>query len=81
MVINLESHARLLEQQLEAMTVALEAVIGQQPCCEGGGCFYPIHDGEGNPIGEQNIDPISVIGGMVQTAQEAFFAIKEMNKQ
>lgn len=50
---------------------ALENIIKQQPCCEGGGCFYPVHDGEGNYIGEQNVDPLGVIQGMVQTAQEA----------
>lgn len=50
---------------------ALESIIKQQPCCEGGGCFYPMHDGEGNYIGENNVDPLGVIQGMVQTAQDA----------
>jgi hypothetical protein len=51
---------------------ALENIIKQQPCCdEGGGCFYPVYDGEGNYIGEQHVDPLGVIQGMVQTAQDA----------
>lgn len=50
---------------------ALENIVKQQPCCEGGGCFYPMHDGDGNYIGEQNVDPLGVIQGMVQTAQDA----------
>ena len=50
---------------------AMQSIINQQPCCEGGGCFYPMHDGEGNYIGEQNVDPLGVIQGMVQTAQYA----------
>lgn len=50
---------------------ALENIIQQQPCCDGGGCFYPVYDGDGNYIGEQNVDPLGVIQGMVQTAQDA----------
>ena len=62
---------REMEVRLIAAQDALSKIINQQPCCEGGGCFYPMHDGEGNYIGEQNVDPLSVIGGMVQTAQDA----------
>ena len=50
---------------------ALESIINQQPCCEGGSCFYPMHDWEGNYIGEHSIDPLSVIQGMTQTARDA----------
>lgn len=50
---------------------ALQKIILQQPCDDGGGCFYPMHDGEGNYIGEHYVDPMTVIAGMVQIAQEA----------
>ena len=50
---------------------ALLEIINQQPCIEGGGCFYPMHDGEGNYIGQNHIDPIGVIQGMVETAKRA----------
>ena len=46
----------------------MQQIINQQPCCDGGGCFYPVYDGEGNYIGEQNVDPLGVIQSMVQTA-------------
>ena len=34
---------------------ALLEIINQQPCIEGGECFYPMHDGEGNYIGQNHI--------------------------
>ena len=56
------------DERVKELEEALEKIINQQPCCEGGGCFYPMHDGDGNYIGEQNIDPLSVIQEMVQIA-------------
>lgn len=58
------------------MTTALEDVVKQQPCCDGGGCFYPTYDGEGNHVSEQNVDPLTVIQGMVQTAQDALTLLR-----
>ena len=55
----------------DTLRAALEQIIKHQPCLDGGGCFYPVHDGDGEYIGEQNADPISVIACMVGTAQEA----------
>jgi hypothetical protein len=56
---------------------ALESIVKQQPCCEGGECFYPMYDGEGDYIGEQNVDPLLVIQRMVQTAQDALTQVKQ----
>lgn len=53
------------------LRAALENIVKAQPATEGGGCFYPMHDGEGNYIGEQNVDPLSVIQSMAQIAGEA----------
>ena len=50
---------------------ALQLIVGMQPSTEGGGCFYPVYDGDGNYDGEQNVDPLSVIQRMAQAAQEA----------
>lgn len=60
-----------LDRVAGPLVEALEKIIGLQPCLEGGGCFYPMHDGEGNYIGEQTVDPIGVINGMVQFAADA----------
>ena len=60
-----------MENEVEMLRLALKSIINQQPCFEGGGCFYPMHDGDGNFIGDQTVDPVSVICGMVQTAQDA----------
>ncbi len=50
---------------------ALRKIVNMEPCLDGGSCFYPVHDGDGNYIGESPVDPVSVIQGMVNTAQEA----------
>ena len=60
------------QEKIEILQEALRSIIKHEPCLDGGGgCFYPMHDGDGNEIGIQNVDPISVIGSMVGTAQEA----------
>lgn len=60
-----------LVKEIARLRTALENIVRAQPSTEGGGCFYPMHDGEGNYIGEQNVDPLSVIQGMAQIASEA----------
>lgn len=69
--MELETTVETLRQQLKEKDEALEAIIKEQPCLDGGGCFYPMHDGDGNYIGEQNIDPLLVIQRMVEIAQSA----------
>ena len=66
-----------LETRNRQIVQAMEKIIAQQPCMDGGSCFYPMHDGEGNYIGEQNVDPLSVVQTMAQTAQEALALLKE----
>ena len=51
---------------------ALEEIAAMAPCMDGGGgCFYPVVDGEGEYRGEQTVDPLSVIAGMVTKANDA----------
>jgi len=63
-----------LSRENDLLRAALQKIVHQQPCNDGGGCFYPMHDGEGNYIGEDYVDPMSVICGMAQIAQEALAA-------
>ena len=60
-----------LVEEVQRLRTALECIINQQPCTINGDCFYPMHDGEGTYIGEQNVDPLSVIQSMAQIASEA----------
>lgn len=60
-----------LNDRIAVLTNALQGIINMQPCYDNGECFYPQHDGEGNYIGEHHVDPISVIGGMVDVATKA----------
>lgn len=72
--------ARVREMQREGsvervgrLERALEAVIKSEPCIHEGSCFYPMHDGDGEPIGEHPVDPLSVIQDMARIAGEALF--------
>lgn len=56
---------------------ALEKIIAMQPCLDAGGCFYPRHGHEGEYLGEEPVDPISVIGGMASAAAEGLGAPAE----
>lgn len=61
--------ARVRIQHLEA---ALCAVRDAMPAIhEGGGLFWPRHDGDGNYIGEENVSEMSVIQNMVTIATDA----------
>ena len=66
-----QAAARILAKEVRRLREVMEKIINQQPCCEGGGCFFPMHDGEGNYIGEMNVDPLSVIQTMAALAQDA----------
>jgi hypothetical protein len=71
----LELAGDALVKQRDALTAdnarlvaALDRIIAIQPRTAGGGCCYPMFDGEGNPMGEQPVDPIGVIKAMVHEA-------------
>ena len=66
-----QAAARILAKEVRRLREVMEKIINQQPCCEGGSCFFPMHDGEGNYIGEMNVDPLSVIQTMAALAQDA----------
>ena len=78
-VRNLEEFLKVASDpdRLSMAVAAFEKIIAMQPCIDGGGCFYPMHDGDGEYIGEQNVDPLEVIQGMSQIAQEFLQAVKQ----
>ena len=65
-----------MTSHIETLTTALEDIIKLQPLCDNGYTYYPMHDGEGNYIGEQTIDPLDAMARMVERAQTALDLIK-----
>lgn len=62
----------LVRQRRAPLEAALREILSAQPCLgDGGSCFYPRHDGDGEYVGEQYVDPISVIGAMTGVAARA----------
>lgn len=60
-----------------ALTSALESVIRTQPAgTSTGDLFYEHFDGEGNYLGSEPVDPMSVIQAMVQWAEEGLAAAR-----
>lgn len=55
----------------EVYREALEKIVGLEPCMQYGDCFYPTTDPEGNPTGEQQVDPKTVIQNMATEARTA----------
>ena len=56
---------------VEKLIAALQRIINNTPCMEGGDCFYPRHDPDGEYIGEESVNPLDVISGAAQIAAEA----------
>lgn len=55
----------------DALTAALESIVRAQPAGTSiGDLFYEHFDEEGNYLGSEPVDPMSVIGAMVQWAEE-----------
>lgn len=61
----------LVDLLISKQTRALEGILALEPCMHEGGYFYPMCDGDGEPIGEQWTDPATVIQAMVHTARTA----------
>lgn len=54
------------------MQAALERIQSSIPACDGNGGLYEVHhDGEGNELGTQPVDPMAVIQHVAGIAQEA----------
>lgn len=68
-----EQHQHILELELDVakMSEALDKIVKITPCLDHGSCYYPMHDGDGNPTGEQGVDPVGVITDMCHIASEA----------
>lgn len=77
--ISLISHSRELERELNAandrikrLEDALEHISKEVPAHDGnGGLFWPMFDRDGNEIGVQNVDPLTVIGAIHTRALDA----------
>ena len=76
-----QANAELQEcrKDREMLIGAIRKISNIQPCMNDGGCFYPQTDGEGNPIGDQNVDPLGVIQSMCEVANNAIHEIEAMN--
>lgn len=54
------------------MQAALERIQSSIPACDGSGGLYEVHhDGDGNELGTQPVDPMAVIQSIAGVAQEA----------
>lgn len=60
-----------LRAERDRLREALVEIVRMGPVITGGGCFYVQCDSEGNQIGEQQVDPLGVIGSMVGAASAA----------
>ena len=63
-IIDLKDRIKQLEQ-------ALESITKQVPAQDGGGFFCLRFDGEGNEIGVEYIDPMTIVSKMYSLAIEA----------
>jgi len=51
----------------------LEQIRQSCPAIFSGTCFYPMHDGDGEYIGEQYVDPVAVIGRIMELVDVALY--------
>lgn len=63
--------AATAEKENERLREALDKIRQAEPCTHEGSCFYPRHDGDGNFISDDHVDPLSVIQDMVGIARAA----------
>jgi hypothetical protein len=60
-----------LRSEVTRLQTALQKIASLAPCIHEGRCFYPMFDQDGEPVGEQDVDPIAVIGEMQGIASDA----------
>jgi hypothetical protein len=65
-----------MSSRIKQLEQALESIIKQVPAQDGGGFFCLRFDGEGNEIGVEYIDPMTIVSKMYSIAIEAI----EINK-
>jgi len=58
-------------EKIARLEKALWDIINQQPCTNNGECFRPHYDMDGNYLGEQEVNPVAVIGDMTAIARTA----------
>lgn len=76
----LEQDRAHLRAALDVAREALEAMIHKEPATLNGECFYPMHDGDGEYIGEQQVDPLALLGDVMTDARQALARIDELTK-
>ena len=60
-----------LRARVKELEVAMERIVKSVPCLQdGGGLFFPMFDGEGNEIGIEYVDPMTVIQEMSSIASD-----------
>ena len=72
----LEKELKQAQDRIKQLEQALESITKQVPAQDGGGFFYLRFDGEGNEIGVEYIDPMTIVSKMYSIAIEAI----EINK-
>ena len=55
---------------IDELQATLEGIIRMEPATEGGACYYEVFDGDGNSVGTEFTDPLSVIQSMIAKANE-----------
>lgn len=70
------------EAKCDELTSALRAVLEIRPAgSSSGGCFYERFDGDGNCLGAENVDPMSVIQDMAEIAEEGLSRAARLDSQ
>jgi len=67
----LEKNVDILKPRIKQLEQALESITKQVPAQDGGGFFCLRFDGEGNEIGIEYIDPMTIVSKMYSIAIEA----------
>jgi hypothetical protein len=73
----LRDEVEALKAERDRLREALQEVLDQQPCTLNGSCFYPQLSGDGDYLGEQYVDPLSVIQAMADIARTAMDAARK----
>jgi len=67
----LEKNVDILKPRIKQLEQALESITKQVPTHDGGGFFCLRFDGEGNEIGVEYIDPMTIVSKIYSIAIEA----------
>lgn len=78
----IQTELELARAKCEALTSALWSIINAQPAgASSGELFYEHFDGEGNYLGSEQVDPMSIIQVMVDHAHGGLIAAARLDPQ